>query len=207
MATLSEVRDRLRTRLEDTSVAPLWSDTTLDEGLKRALDAYSQWSPSESVTTFTAADGDTSASLPSGGAPAGGSRVLEVIDPNGWTIPPLTGERLRYSGDEELSWSVFAGSLRFARPLISGTYTVYTTGARAWPASDDDDFPVPESDLSLILSGAAVYALEVRATQEWKRGPLPARYSEAISEARSAYAAEWRERRRVIRVHRLSSTN
>jgi hypothetical protein len=199
MATLGEVRDRLRTRLEDTSVSPLWGDAMLDEGLRRALDAYSQWSPSESVATFTAADGDTSASLPTGAL-----RVLTVIDPNGWTIPPLTGERLRYSGDEELSWSVFAGSLRVARPLIAGTYTVYTTGARAWPVADDSDFPVTDSDLGLIVAGATIYALEVRATQEWKRGPLPARYSEAINEARAAYAAEWRERRRVIRVRHLS---
>lgn len=202
MTTLGDVRDRLRTRLEDTSASSLWSDTTLDEGLQRALDAYSQWSPSESVTTFTAADGDTSVSLPTGAL-----RVLKVIDPNGWTIPPLAGESLRYTADEEQSWSVFAGSLRFARLLIAGTYTVYTTGARTWPAADDSDFPVIDSDVSLILAGATVYALEVRATQEWKRGPLPARYSEAISEARAAYAAEWRERRRVIRVHRLGSTN
>jgi len=199
MATLGDVRDRLRIRLEDTTVAPLWSDTALDEGLKRALDAYSQWSPNESVSTFTAADGDTSATLPSGALD-----VLDVVNPNGWTIPPLTGDRLRYSGDEELSWSVFAGSLRFARPLSAGTYTVYSTGARAWPADDDSEFPVVDSDLGLILAGATVYALEVRGTQEWKRGPLPPRYGEAMSEARAAYAAEWRERRRVIRVRHLS---
>lgn len=202
MTTLGDVRDRLRTRLEDTSAAPLWSDTTLDEGLKRALDVYSQWNPNESVTTFTATDGDTSATLPSGAL-----RVLKVLDPNGWTIPPAAGESLRYSGDEELSWSVFAGSLRFARPLSAGSYTVYSTGARSWPSADDSDFPAPDSDLGLILTGATVYALEVRATQEWKRGPLPARYSEAINEARTAYAAEWRERRRVIRVHHLGGTN
>ena len=207
MATLRDVRDRLRIRLEDASVSPLWSDTTLDAGLQRALDAYSQWNPNESVDTFTANDGDTSATVPSGGAPAGGEHVLKVIDPNGWTIPPLAGESLRYTGDEELSWTVFAGSLRFARPLSAGTYTVYMTGARAWPSGDDTEFPVPESDIGLIVAGATVYALEVRATQEWKRGPLPARYSEAINEARSAYAAEWRERRRVIRVRRLGSTN
>jgi hypothetical protein len=204
MTTLGEVRDRLRARLEDTSDAPLWSDTTLDEGLQRALDAYSQWNPSESIDTFTAADGDTSAALPSGETPASGSRVLKVIAPNDDVIPPKAGGSVGYTGDEEQSWTVFAGSLRFARPLSAGTYTVYSTGARAWPAADESDFPVPESDLGLILAGAAVYALEVRATQEWKRGPLPARYSEAINEARAAYAAEWRERRRVIRVRHLA---
>jgi hypothetical protein len=202
MATLSEVRDRLRTRLEDTSDAPLWSDTTLDEGLRRALDAYSQWNPSENITTFTAADGDTSAALPSGG-----SRVLKVIAPNDDVIPPQAGESRGYTGDEEQSWTVFAGSLRFARPLSAGTYTVYSIGARIWPDADESDVPVPESDLGLILAGATVYALEVRATQEWKRGPLPARYGEAINEARAAYAAEWRVRRRAIRVRRLTSTS
>jgi hypothetical protein len=200
--TLANVRDRLRSRLEDASGSPLWADATLDEGLKRTLDDYSQWSPAEATPTFTATAGDLTASLPSGAL-----RVLRVSDPTGWMIPRQHGDSLRYSADEELSWSLFAGLLRFSRPLAAGVYTVYTLGARSWPADDAADFPVPDSDLGLIVAGAAVYALEVRGVQEWKRGALPARYSQAILDARSAYAGEWRERRRVLRAATLASTN
>jgi len=200
--TLANVRDRLRTRLEDTSGSPLWADATLDDGLKRALDDYSQWSPAEAAPTFTATAGDVTAALPSEAL-----RVLRVSDPNGWGIPPQHGDSLRYAADEELSWSFFAGLLRFSRPLAAGSYTVYTLAARTWPADDATAFPVSDSDLGLIIAGAAVYALEVRGVQEWKRGALPARYSQAILDARSAYASEWRERRRVARSTTLRSTN
>jgi hypothetical protein len=200
--TLAGVRSRLRTRLEDSSGSPLWADATLDEGLKRALDDYSQWSMAEATTTFTATANDLTATVPSGAM-----RVLRVIDPTGWVIPQRHGESLRFGADEELSWTSFAGLLRFSRPLAAGVYTLHTLGARAWPATGGDNFPVPESDLGLIVAGAAVYALEVRGVQEWKRGPLPARYSQAVLDARSAYAGEWRERRRVMRTRTLESTN
>ena len=200
--TLAGVRDRLRTRLEDTSGSPLWADATLDEGLKRALDDYSQWRPAEAAPTFTATADDVTAELPSETL-----RVLRVTDPTGWVIPPQHDTSLRYTADEELSWSFFAGLLRFSRPLAAGTYTVYTLGARSWPDDDATAFPVPDSDLGLIVAGAAVYALEVRGVQEWKRGPLPTRYAQAILDARSAYASEWRERRRVLRAATLGSTN
>ena len=200
--SLEDVRGRLRTRLEDSSGTPLWADATLDEGLKRALDDYSLWSPAETVATFSATEGDLTAAFPSDA-----QRVLRVIGPDGWSIPEQHGESLRGSTDEELSWSAFAAMLRFSRPLAAGVYTLHTLGARLWPDDDASAFPVPDSDLGLIVAGATVYALEVRGTQEWKRGPLPSRYANAMQDARASYAAEWRERRRVIRSHTLRSTN
>ncbi|HEX3723282.1 MAG TPA: hypothetical protein VHV31_10850 [Nitrolancea sp.] len=202
MMTLGDVRDRLRIRLEDSSGTPLWTDATLDEGLRRALDDYSQWNPVESTTTFTATAGATSQAVP-----AGAKHLVRIVDPTGWVIPEKHGLSLRYAGDEELCWMTFGGTIFFARPLAAGDYTIWSTGARAWPAAEDDVFPVDDSDLSLIVAIAAVYALEVRGTQEWKRGPLPAGYAQAILDARTAYASEWRERRRMLRARTLESTN
>ena len=201
--TLTSARSRLRTALEDSSGSPLWADGTLDEGLKRALDEYSQWSPDQATTTFTAVAGDTSAAVPSGAL-----QLRRITDPNGWVIPEqLGGEPARYVGDLELSWYVFADLIRFTRPLIAGDYTVFYLTAHAFPANDSATFTIPDSDIPLLLAGGTVYALEVRGRQEWKRGPLPARYSNAMLDARTAYAAAWRERRRVIRTSTLQATS
>ncbi len=199
--TLSSARTRLRTGLEDSSGSPLWADATLDEGLKRTLDEYSQWSPDEATSTFTATAGDLTASVPTGAL-----RIKRIIDPNGWVIPEAHGAGLRYVGDLELSWTLFADTIRFARALIAGDYTIWYLTAHAWPANDSATFTIPDSDIPLLIAGATVYALEVRGRQEWKRGPLPARYSEAMREASAAYSAAWRERRRTVRSSTLGVT-
>ena len=200
--TLASARSRLRTTLEDSSGSPLWADGTLDEGLRTALDDYSQWSPAEASSTFTATAGDLTAAVPTGAL-----RVVRVIDPNNWVIPEQHGDSMRYVGDVELSWSVFASTFRFTRELIAGDYTVWYETARTFPANDAATFDVPDSDISLLLAGGVVYAMEVRLVQEHKRGPLPARYSTALMEARSAYNREWAHRRRKIRTRTLGSTN
>ncbi len=200
--TLASARTRLRTALEDSSGSPLWADGTLDEGLRTALDDYSQWSPAEASTTFTAVAGDLTAAVPSGAL-----KVLQVTDPNDWVIPEQHGAPLRYVGDLELSWMIFADTFRFSRELIAGDYTVWYQTARTFPTADGNNFDVPDSDIPLLIAGGVVYALEVRLIQEHKRGPIPARYSTALTEARAAYNREWAFRRRRIRTNTLASTN
>ncbi len=200
--TLASARSRLRTALEDSTGSPLWADGTLDEGLKRTLDDYSQSNPKQASTTFTATAGDTSADVPSGAL-----QILRITDPNGWIVPQQLGDPQRYVGDLELSWLVFADTINFTRELIAGDYTVWYLTAHAFPADDASTFTIPDSDIPLLLAGGVVYALEVRGRQDWKRGPLPARYSQAMLDARAAYSAAWRERRRVIRTSTLRGTS
>ena len=126
--TLASARTRLRTGLEDSTGSPLWADGTLDEGMKRALDEYSQWSPAQATATFTAVAGDTSATVP-----AGALQIRRIIDPNGWVIPEQGAEPGRYVGDLELGWLVFAGEIRFSRALIAGDYTVWYFTAHTFP--------------------------------------------------------------------------
>lgn len=200
--TLASARSRLRTALEDTTVSPLWADGTLDEGLKRALDDYSQWSPAQATTTFVAVAGDLTAAVPSGLV-----RVERITDPNGWVIPEQHGDPLRYVGDLELAWTIFADLFQFSRALIAGTYTVWYFTTHAFPAADANTFTIPDSDIPLLIAGGAVYALETRMVQEHKRGPLPARYQFTIQEARKVYAMEWAARRRVLRAWTLRGTS
>ena len=138
--TLVSARTRLRTGLEDSTGSPLWADGTLDEGMKRALDEYSQWSPAQATATFTAVAGDTSATVPTGAL-----QIRRIIDPNGWVIPEQGAEPGRYVGDLELGWLVFAGEIRFSRALIAGDYTVWYFTAHTFPGSDATTFTIPDS--------------------------------------------------------------
>lgn len=194
MATLAEVRERLRTTLEDTGVAPLWRDAELDEALRAELDAYSAAAPEERVAQVVATEGDRTLPLP-----VGLIAMLRVVNGRGAVIPERSSP-LRGAAGEELAWELFGGELRFSQPLQAGTYELWHTAFRTWPGSDEAAFPVPEADLSLVLAGAVVWALDFRARQEWKRGPLPPRHSLAREAAVDHYrrlSDAWRRKVRV----------
>ena len=178
----------------------MWADGTLDEGLTRALDDYSLWSPSQATDTFTATAGDLTAAVPTSWV-----RIERITDPNGWVIPELVGDPLRYVADLELSWYIFADSFRFTRPLIAGDYTVWYYTPRTFPATDATVFPVPDTDVSLLIASAVVFVLQVRMIQEHKRGALPSRYMQPLQQARAERDREWAQRRRVIRVSSVRS--
>ena len=97
------------------------------------------------------------------------------------------------------TWEQFAGALRFTQPLVAGSYTVYYAATRTFPATGDEPFPVPPAAEALILTGALVWALEFRAREEWKRGPLPPRYESRLEAARRDYQALQRDLRRRLR--------
>ncbi len=52
MSTLAQIRTRLQVLLMDTG-ASIWDTTTLDEGIRRSLDQYSQVAPLEVETALT----------------------------------------------------------------------------------------------------------------------------------------------------------
>lgn len=200
MATLADVRTRLRRRLEDTSGTPLWSNAELDEALKAALEAYTARSPKEATATLSASGGETSLTLP-----ADVVEVVRVVSPAGDVVPRRTAPA-RAVGGEELAWESFAGRLEFAAKLSAGNYQVWYYGERAWPAADTDPFPVDDPDVPYIVAWAAVWALELRLTAEWKRSALPARAGVTLEEARRTLRAEERARFRRVRVRQVEAT-
>ena len=198
MVTLGEARERVRRRLEDAAATALWPDALLDDGLSAELDAYSQWLPAQRSATVIAAAGDTTLALP-----AEAVEVRRVLDPNGAVVPPSpAGVGLLAEGDgrAEQGWERWDAALRLRRPLAAGTYTLLYTAVRVMPSGDAEPFPVRDADVSLIVAGAAAYALETRAIQEWKRGALPDRYETALRVLKAAYDAAWDQRRRRVRV-------
>ena len=197
--TLTQARSRVRTWLEDTSGTPLWTDAEVDEGLHVALDGYSALAPDELATTLAAADGDTQLALP-----AGSGVVVRVTDPNGYVIPPR-GVPARSVAAEELAWERWGDALVFSRQLAAGDYAVRSYGPRAMPALAGDPYPVPDADVSLCVAAAVVWLITERMGQEWKRGPLPARYTTLRDAARQDYTDRLRAWRRRLRVHPLDA--
>lgn len=194
MATLAEVRTRVRTWLEDSGASPLWSDEAIDEGLNDALIEFGYGEPAQKTTTITAAAGATLLTPPDDF-----QRCARLIDPNGAIVPQRAASAARYVADEEQSWEDFAGNLRLARPATAGDYTLWYEALYAFPATDATAWPTPADSIPLIIAGACYWALQERAVQEWKRGPLPARYQERITSALEDYHRLQAARRRRVR--------
>lgn len=194
MADLGNMQTRVRTALEDAGATQLWTTDEINEALRVELDNYSALNPDQAVSMATAADGDLTIALPSGA-----TEIVRVSDPYGAVIPERAPSPARYVANEEQAWEVFAGSIRFARQLNAGDYTLWYRTFRTFPALSTDTFPVPEQDTSLIVAGAVLWALDFRAREEWKRGALPARYQLALDRARLAYERLWEGWRRRVR--------
>lgn len=201
MVTRGEVRDRLRLRLEDTGVVVLWSDAEVLEGLRWMLDEYSAIWPREGRITVTAAGGETELAVATGIL-----RVARVIDPNGRVIMPRSGIPDGYVGDESLAWEFWSGSLVFTQPVTAGDFTIWGLWPWTFPSADGEEFPVPERDLTLIVAGAAQWCLEFRATEEWKRGAMPAGYENRLRAARAEYRRQLEVRRRRVLVGQVASS-
>lgn len=200
MATLSEVRSRLRRRLEDTGLSPLWSDEQLDEALRAALEAYGARVPVEARAELAATGDETELALP-----ADLVEVVRVVAPSG-AVLPRRARPLREVGGEELAWEAFAGKLVFSGKLPAGRYEVWYLGRRGWPAGEAEPLPVEETDVPYVVAWAAVWALELRLTAEWKRSALPARAGVVLEEARRTLRAEERARFRRVRVRQVEAT-
>lgn len=156
MTTIDALRTRLQTRLEEATAA-VWTDAELDECLTGALEEYSCRYPAEAVSSLTVASGDGSVALP-----AGAFAVRRVVLASGEVVPRRGAPSGSTSG-EELAWEVFAGQLRFSRPLAAQTISV-------WHATAQDFTGLPAADEGLVVLLAVAAALDARAIQDAKRG-------------------------------------
>jgi hypothetical protein len=201
MPTLAETRDDVRLALEDMSSSPIWSDEEIDAGLRQSLERYSHRVPQVKTTNIPVAQGDSSLTLPDGV-----HRVLRVTDPRGSVIPPQTIP-LRGTAGAEQSWEVWGNRVEFARRLPGDEVEIRYLGPRAFPTDDQSTVPVPEDDLSLLITGAVRWCLEQRAIADWKRGSLPARYEMVLRRAQENEQTAWRTRDRQVRTGRILGTS
>lgn len=186
MTTMAAMRARVRTRLEETTAA-LWTDAEVDECVTGALEAYSWLYPLEATAQVAVAAGATSVPLP-----AGALDVRRVVLADGQVVPRRAHPR-RWTGDEELAWEVFAGSLQFSQSLAAQTLTLWHTTMMTL-------VDLPPADEGLLVLGGVAQALHARAVQETKRGGRP-------DETVARQARDDFERALSRRARRLRSTS
>lgn len=199
-STLNDARTRVRLRLEDTGTNTAWSDEEIDAGLTQALDEYSHRFPAERRAEVPVQQGDSSIDVPEGAW-----KVQRVTDPSGQVIPPQSISVRKRAGEEQ-AWEVWGERIEFNRALAGGEYTIRFTATRAFPGDSGDPLPVPDGDVSLLVTGAVAWCLEQRSVAEWKRGALPARYETVLRRARDEYREAWQSRLRQMRVGRVVGT-
>jgi len=192
MPTLADIRARLRRMLEDTDpVAPLWSDTELNEWLAVAAREYGARFPREATTTIAAVNGQTDYPLPTDAR-----RVLRVESPAGYPIP-RRAPRTSHEAGAAQSWAHFGGALSLGYPPTAALIVAYR-GLYPFPANDAATFDLPDEGLALAIAGATLLALERRGIAAAKRRGGSADSPLALTAARQRYADALR-RCRVVR--------
>ena len=192
MATLADVRSRVRLRLEEASAA-VWSDDELDEAITSALELYNERFPLEATAQAAIPDNGTNVPMP-----VNARSVVRVTLADGAVLPKRAAPVER-TADERQAWETFAGTLWFTRPLPAQTLTL-------WHLTSHTVSDVPEADVGLLVLGGVWKALEQRSVQELKRsGPVAGNAAGSIvRRAREEFEGAFgqRQRRAVMGVRR-----
>lgn len=200
--TLSDMRDRVRIRLEDTSPNPLFAIEEIDEALGHALADYTMTELEQKTDQLTVdQSGQTMLGLPDDLR-----QVVRLISPTGQIMPMRGASPMRRTANEDLAWEQFSGAFHFSRPIPEGDYTLWYLAVRSMPTDGGDFFPVDHPDDVLIITGAASWCVERRSLEEWKRGPLPARYETVARRLKGEYAQLWHSKRKRMRTGTMQVT-
>lgn len=200
MTTRAQLRTAARERLEDTASPPLWSDAALNGFLADAVAAYGARFPRTAQALAAAvAAGALSVLLPAAVPEEG---VAGVVDPSGRAVERFDGPGFAPGTGVEQGWRVWAGAVRFRRPVRAGEAGAWTVEYRAGREAVADDVsaqPIGAGDEPIVVALACAAAVERRAVEDAKRGSrpvgLPGLASDFRSEAERLIAA----RRRRLR--------
>jgi len=176
MTTLSDLRSRLRTLLNDSAAEGyLWSDAALNLHLGDAIRSYSRSFPAEKETVFTTAAGQGEYVLPAdcsrvvrvGVGAYSSAPIQEGSDPFGEGYEVYSGKLVLLPAPSESGWAI---AVRYLAP-----HTI--------PVLDEDISTVPESDEDLLLASGAARAIESLVVDEAKRDRFETRYGQSASAA------------------------
>ncbi|CAN5604934.1 hypothetical protein BH23CHL2_BH23CHL2_25160 [soil metagenome] len=192
MATMADVRGRVRLRLEEASAA-VWSDDELDEGITATLELYNERFPLEATAQAAIGANGTNVAMP-----VNARSVVRVTLESGAVVPKRAAPVQR-TADEKLAWETFAGTIWFTRPLQAQTMTV-------WYRTNHAVTDVPEGDVGLLVLGGVWKALEQRSVQEMKRsGPVAGTASGFIvRRAREEFERAFAQRQRRVKATLLA---
>lgn len=187
MPTQATIRARVRLRLEEQAAA-VWGDGEINEAVAETVEEYNHRFPMERTAELAVGEGDREVA-----APEGAVGVVRVLLADGRVVPRRLGPVGDTAG-ERLAWELFAGVVRFTRPLAAGTVTLWYLG----PGAIDE---LPEADAGLLVLGAVWRALQQRGVQSFKRGALGGVSFDLIARAaRVEYMAALDARGRRLKV-------
>jgi hypothetical protein len=203
MTTRLQLRTTIREYLEDTAIAPLWSDTALNEFLTEAIRIYGASFPRQ-VTTTTApiAAGAISAALPAAVVATG---IVAVRDARGRDVPRAAQRPGPAAIDATgliQAWSVWAGTLRLQRPAGGDAVGIWAIDFRAGRELVGDDVsqqPVEPGDEPIVVALAAAQAMKRRLVEDAKRGAPLAGPAAAVAAFRAKAERLIDARRRRVR--------
>lgn len=164
MTTKLELREMVRRRLEDVSVAPLWDDATIDDALADGLMRYGSILPLEERSNVAVVSGASGFAVP---GLESGMAIREVFSPNGTRVPPAIASTFEGPGQ---AWRWWAGQILLAKPAAGGNWIVEWRRPRLPPAGESDPVPVRAGDEGAVSLFAAASALRRRAVEDAKRG-------------------------------------
>jgi hypothetical protein len=185
MATRSQLRTTIREYLEDTTVAPLWSDAALNEFLAAALRTYGASFPRQATAaTDPILVAATSVALPAGVLAAA---IVAVRDARGREVPRASqrlGPAPIDAGGLLQAWSVWASTLRLQRPATGdevGVWSIDHLAGRELVADDVSQQPIEPGDEPIMVALAATQAMKRRLIEDAKRGAPLAGAAEAVA--------------------------
>ena len=187
MATVQDVRARVRLRLEEASEG-VWSDDELDEGITATLELYNERFPLEATASAAIGANGTNVAMP-----VNARSIVRVSLENGFVVPKRAAP-IERTADEKLAWETFAGTIWFTRPLTAQNLTI-------WHLTSHTVTDVPEADVGLLVLGGVWKALEQRGVQEMKRsGPVSGSESAfTVRRAREEFERAFGQRQRRVR--------
>jgi hypothetical protein len=169
MTTRLELRTSVRQRLQDESVSPLWSDSTINEFLAAALRRYGVLFPKESTATVLVNAGATSFAVAAVSEPG---RIVRVLDDMGVVVPSQQGFGTDgQSGPVAQAWRWWNGNVLLAVPAPrTGNWSVEHRTGRSLPTDDVTSIEVIPGDEEIVVLLASAAALRRQAVAEGKQG-------------------------------------
>ena len=189
MATLAELRSRLRVHLGDNAAEGyLWSDGALDLYLNDAIRDYGRSFPRQRETTIATVAEQREYDLP-----ADCLMVVQVVLVGAYGHTPLLEGR----DAGGTGYEAYAGKLALSpTPSVSGeTVAVRYLAPHAALALDEDISTVPAADDDLLLAFACARALQTLSAEDAKRQMFEARSGRPAEAVASIY---WEQYERGI---------
>jgi hypothetical protein len=169
MTTRLELRTTVRRRLQDETVTPLWSDSTINDFLADAMHRYGVWFPKEATATILVASGATSFAVAAVGETG---RIVRVRDDLGDVVPPQWGIGAgNQFGPVAQAWRWWSGAVSLAVPASrTGNWTIEHRTGRSLPADDVTAVEIIPGDEEIVVLVAVATALRRQVVAEGKQG-------------------------------------